>query len=90
MHVRLLQIYYLGLTEDTAVDDGQNWPTMTFTVNEMEGATDYYYIPLSCNYGTVTGVSVDGRTISCTATNISGERHACVVNGLVIIIQKKW
>lgn len=82
--VQVLGIQPLTLTSETFPESGQEWTGMTATANAVTGATDYYFIPISCNYGIVTQVSVSGRTISCNARNVSGEAHSCTIRGLVI------
>ena len=83
-NIQIMGIQSLSLISETFPEDGQEWTGMTATANAVTGATGYYFIPLSCNYGIVTQVSVSGRTISCNARNVSGEAHSCTIRGLVI------
>ena len=83
-NIQIMGIQSLSLISETFPEDGQEWTGMTATASAVPGATGYYFIPLSCNYGIVTQVSVSGRTISCNARNVSGEAHSCTIRGLVI------
>ena len=83
-NIQIMGIQSLTLISETFPEDGEEWTGMTATANAVTGATGYYFIPLSCNYGIVTQVSVSGRTISCNARNVSGEAHSCTIRGLVI------
>lgn len=87
--ILVLNIGGLSLNSgSTSVGDGEEWPTMTATISEVPDATDYYFIPIYCNYGVITNISVSGRTVSGKARNVSGSAHTCTIAGWAIAIKK--
>lgn len=81
---QILRMTRISCFSSTFVDDGESWTNVTGTFSAVSGASGYYFIPLSCNFGYVTGVSISGTTVTCTATNASGATHSCGINGLVL------
>lgn len=82
--IQILSIVSLNCTQTTFVSDGSTWDSVTGTISSVSGASGYYYIPISCNFGFVTSVSVSGTTVTCKALNASGGSHSCTIVGLVI------
>lgn len=88
--ILLLSVSGLSLNSgSTAVGDGEEWPTMTATIDEIFDATDYYFIPVHCNYGIITNINVSGRTVSGKARNVSGTAHTCTIAGWAIAVKKQ-
>lgn len=86
-NIQILSIAGLNITDTASVADGGAW-SATGTITPVPGASGYYFIPLSCNFGFVSKVTVSGTTVTCNATNASGGRHSCTVSGLVVAYKK--
>ena len=82
--IQILNIASLNCVQSTSVANGSTWSSVTGTISSVSGASGYYYIPIACNFGFVTKVSISGTTVTCTALNASGAAHTCTINGLVI------
>lgn len=82
--VQIMSIGYLNADSSTFVDDGELWTDVAATIPETYGATNYYFVPISSNYGAVTQIVMNGRSVTCTVRNISGASHSCRVRGLAV------
>ena len=87
-NIQILSIATLNVGTTTSAADGATWSNMNGTITAVSGATGYYFIPLSCNFGFVTRVSVSGTTVTCSAMNASGGSHSCAIVGLVVAYKK--
>lgn len=87
-NTQILSIAPLDLSSTTGVANGASWNDVTGTITAVSGATGYYFIPLSCNFGFVTKVVISGTKVTCNATNASGGSHSCSISGLVVAYKK--
>lgn len=87
-NIQILSIAPLNASTTTSVADGASWSDITGAITAVSGATGYYFIPLSCNFGFVTKVTVSGTTVTCNALNASGGTHSCAIAGLVVAYKK--
>lgn len=88
-NIQILSITSLSLgSGSSSVANGSSWNDMTGNITAVSGATGYYFIPLSCNFGFVTKVTVSGTTVTCNAMNASGGTHSCSITGLVVAYKK--
>lgn len=82
--VQILNVTRINCTTSTFANDGSTWSNVKGTFSSVPGASGYYFIPISCNFGFVTSVSISGTTVTCTAINASGGSHSCTIVGYVI------
>lgn len=87
-NIQILSIATLNVSTTASAANGATWSGIKGTITAVSGATGYYFIPLSCNFGFVTSVSVSGTTVTCSAMNASGGSHSCVIVGLVVAYKK--
>lgn len=72
-------------TSSSIADKGTT--TLSGTMTNVSGATNYYFVPRYLNYGIFTGaVSKSGTSISVSAMNVSGASHTMTGSVLVIAI----
>ena len=72
-------------TSSSIADKGTT--TLSGTMTNVSGATNYYFVPRYLNYGIYTGaVSKSGTSISVSAMNVSGASHTMSGSVLVIAI----
>lgn len=81
---QIVSLSLLSCSQSTYVSDGGTWDNVKGTFSSVSGATSYSFIPLACNYGFVTSVSISGTTVTCKALNASGASHTCGITGLLI------
>ena len=82
--IQILHLDTLSASSNTFVDSGESWNDVKATIPGVSGASGYYFIPLACNFGVVTKVTVSGRNVTCEALNVSSTTHSCGITGLVV------
>ena len=83
-NIQILSVTYVNADSPTYVDAGGQWTDATVTIPAFSGATGYYFIPISSNYGAVSQITMNGREVTCIVRNVSGERHTCRVRALAV------
>ena len=72
-------------TSSTIADKGTT--TLSGTMTNVSGATNYYFVPRYLNFGIFTStVTKSGTSISVSAMNVSGASHTMTGSVLVIAI----
>lgn len=80
--IEIVSVSYMSQVADKAS------ATVTGTVTNVSGASTYYMIPLSCNFGIYTSnFTKSGTTISATAMNVSGATHSLLGYVFVIAVE---
>lgn len=82
--IQILNIAYINADSQTNVAAGGQWTDVTATIPAVSGATGYYFIPISSNYGAVSQITMNGREVTCIVRNVSGETHTCRVRALAV------
>lgn len=72
-------------TSSTIADKGTT--TLSGTMTNVSGATNYYFVPRYLNFGIFTStVTKSGTSISVSAMNVSGASHTMTGSVLVIAV----
>lgn len=83
-NIQILSIVYVNADSPTFVAAGGQWTDVTTTIPAVSGATGYYFVPISSNYGAVSQITMNGREVTCIVRNVSGGNHTCRVRALAV------